>query len=225
MIFRVLLPEAVAVAEMDPREARVELLAAAEQACVARAVPRRQQEFAAGRLLARDLGVPPPLLVGRDRAPCWPAGVVGSITHCERLAAVAVMYGPGLLGIDVEPEGPLPDELRSSVLTPEERHLDPLAALITFSAKEAVYKAIHPRVRRLVEFHEVVVRLESGGRFIARTPLLQEHELPGRFGVTAGFVATAVCVQSSGESIGGGSPSTGTSGTGTNLGTVPGRKG
>lgn len=225
MIVRPLLPELVAVAEMDPREARLEDLDEAERACVAQAVAKRQQEFAAGRRLAHELGVPGPLLVGATREPLWPAGIVGSITHCETLAAVAIARCPGLLGIDVEPAGPLPEGLRELVLTDAERTFGPVEAMIVFSAKEAVYKAIHARVRRFVDFSEVVVELDGRGCFRASVPFLPERSLSGRYAVDGGYIATALWAQSSGTSPGTTSPSTGTTGAGTNLGTVPGRKG
>src|SRR5690606_7567998 len=50
------------------------------------AVNKRQTEFLAGRLCAHEalrrlLGVPSIPAVAEDRSPCWPSGVVGSITH------------------------------------------------------------------------------------------------------------------------------------------------
>jgi 4'-phosphopantetheinyl transferase EntD len=54
---------------------------------VADAVEKRRREFVTTRRCARQalaqLGVPPvPIRPGPGRAPVWPAGVVGSLTHC-----------------------------------------------------------------------------------------------------------------------------------------------
>ena len=71
------------------------VLADEESRCVAMAVPKRQQEFLAGRLCAHaalcELGMPRMALPSRaDRTPAWPDPVVGSITHSERHCAAAV---------------------------------------------------------------------------------------------------------------------------------------
>lgn len=78
---------------------------------------RRQREFATARSCARTalarLGVPPvPVLASPRGAPRWPAGVVGSITHCDGYRAAAVAYTRDVvsLGIDAEPDEPLPND-------------------------------------------------------------------------------------------------------------------
>ncbi|MBN1173619.1 MAG: 4'-phosphopantetheinyl transferase, partial [Micromonosporaceae bacterium] len=82
-----ILPPLVASAELfhDPPDAR---MLPEEAPLVARAVPRRRAEFTTGRHCARlalaSLGVEPAaILAGPDRAPRWPAGIVGTITHCD----------------------------------------------------------------------------------------------------------------------------------------------
>ena len=66
-----------------------------EEALVARSVDKRRREFTTARRCAREalarLGVPPaPILPGERGAPRWPAGVVGSMTHCAGYRAAAV---------------------------------------------------------------------------------------------------------------------------------------
>ena len=66
-----------------------------EEALVAGAVTKRREEFAAGRNAARaalaGLGPPPcPLLRAGRRAPAWPQGIVGSITHCSGFCCAVV---------------------------------------------------------------------------------------------------------------------------------------
>src|SRR5450432_2196927 len=74
---------------------------------LAGAVPGRVKEFGAGRACARaglaslgwnDVSIPS----GPDRAPIWPDGVVGSITHVEDycLAVVARQDRIASLGVD-----------------------------------------------------------------------------------------------------------------------------
>ena len=88
--FAGLLPAGVVAAELrtpgDPS-----LLEPEEALAVANAVPKRVQEFAAGRLCARralaEFGVVDfPVRAARDRQPIWPEFLVGSITHTRGCA-------------------------------------------------------------------------------------------------------------------------------------------
>ena len=86
----------VAVAEVDPREIDPEhVLLPAERDAVERAIDTRRMQYAAGRHCAREgmraLGLPPgPVTPDSDRAPRFPPGVVGTITHTQWWAAAAV---------------------------------------------------------------------------------------------------------------------------------------
>lgn len=131
-----------------------------EEAVVAQAVRKRRREFAVVRSCARrameKLGVPPhPVLPGERGAPQWPAGLTGSMTHCDGYGAAALVRATDLasLGIDAEPDGPLPDGVLDAVALPAERtrllrltHDHPAAHWdrLLFSAKESVYKAWFP---------------------------------------------------------------------------------
>lgn len=144
-----------------------------------RGVAKRQAEYQAGRACAfaalRRLtgqGAMP----GRDddRAPCWPTGVVGSITHGHGLAAAivgAAHHWQGL-GLDLEalPALERADRLAGEVLTPgeyrhyrqrpdaERRHLLGL----TFSLKESLFKALFPQVRRRFHFQDAELLADTG---------------------------------------------------------------
>jgi 4'-phosphopantetheinyl transferase EntD len=147
-------------------------LVSAERALVARAVPGRVRAFALGRYAAKQAlvhaGAPPgPLLAGRDRAPLWPKGFVGSIAHTTGIAVAVAARAEvaGGLGVDVEKAIPLSAELWERVLVPTEHaallrapadHRGRLA-LRVFCAKEAVYKAWSGVGQRVLEFHEVEV--------------------------------------------------------------------
>lgn len=87
-MFARLLPEEFVVEVGDPRLPASALLEA-ERALVARAVPKRRDEYAAGRNCARAalarLGVHDfALLAGSAREPIWPEGVIGSMTPGTR---------------------------------------------------------------------------------------------------------------------------------------------
>lgn len=151
-----------------------------EAARVANAVDKRRQEYTTVRHLARQamvhLGVPAAAIVpGSRREPLWPAGVVGSLTHCVgyRAAALASAEHVTAVGIDAEPHMPLPDRLVRRLALPEE--LDLLADLeaghpsvcwdrLLFSAKEAVYKAWFPLAQRWLDFDDATVTLDPGHR-------------------------------------------------------------
>lgn len=211
-LFRALLPDAVLVAEMAPADAVPARLPESEQSLIERAVESRRLEFAAGRELARTLlhraGVATDaLLRDKDRVPTWPQTVVGSITHCRSLCAVALApraVSAGI-GIDVEPARALDEVLHASILRPAERDridalppaLGPLGGILVFSIKEAVYKAIYPERRIFLDFQQVEIEFAGEDGFIAEV-LVPGASLPGhtrihgRFRVADGHVASAV---------------------------------
>lgn len=176
-----------------------------EMAAVAGAVPARVAEFAAGRLAARRamaaLGHPPgPIPAGADRAPLWPVGLSGSISHAAGVAVAAVRVG-GPLGLDLEEDAALEPDLWPLICDPGELAALPetdrgRAARLVFSAKEAIYKAQYPLTGRLIGFEAVAVTLEDGG-FVARLrqevgPLPQGYRMRGRVERVDGLILTGV---------------------------------
>ncbi len=137
----------------------------AELASIARARPKRRAEFLAGRCAARraltGLGLGHASVPADfSRAPVWPDGVTGSISHASGLAVavVAETSQTRALGVDLEGNTPLKPELIPEIL----RHDEPLdppdgepgaSAIRVFSAKEAVYKALYPELRMIFGFH------------------------------------------------------------------------
>jgi 4'-phosphopantetheinyl transferase EntD len=100
-------------------------------------------------------------------APAWPAGVTGSLAHDDEVAVAAVASCRDVagLGVDVEPDLPLPDDLVERVATLLERRrygADVLASRRLFVAKEAVFKATHPLDGVFLDFHDVEVDLAAG---------------------------------------------------------------
>ena len=144
-----------------------------EAACIPRALAKRRREFTAGRLCARaalaQLDIHGfPLVVGEARVPVWPAGVVGSISHCRGFCGVAVARAGTVagLGLDVERADPLEPELVARICTPNERaRLRPQAGApdpgkLTFCAKESFYKCYFPLTREFLGFQDVEVEFE-----------------------------------------------------------------
>jgi enterobactin synthetase component D / holo-[acyl-carrier protein] synthase len=210
------LPHKVASAEMytDPTDLAP---LPEEEPLIAKSVAKRRNEFITVRYCARlaleELGVPPaPILKGEKGEPCWPDGVVGSLTHCEgfRGAAVARNDTARSVGIDAEPHDVLPKGVLDAISLPVER--SELGALpgalawdrILFCAKEATYKAWFPVTRRWLGFEDAHITFTvdddgSTGGFeseilidpatLSGPPL---NTLRGRWSVRDGLALTAI---------------------------------
>jgi 4'-phosphopantetheinyl transferase EntD len=187
---------------------------AAEAAAVASARPSRQAEFHRGRACARRAlarhGVAPAAIpVGPGRVPVWPPGFVGSITHCPGFCAAAVAPAAAVLalGIDAEPDEPLPGGVDAVVIRPEERswlaEADGALAWdrLLFSAKEAAYKAWYPLTGRVLEFEEVSISFHPDSAGFTAAILVDlppgapgVATMPGTYRVDAGILLTTVVV-------------------------------
>lgn len=192
-----------------------------ERAAVARAIGKRQREFASGRRCARallaELGHPAVAIPrNADRTPAWPEGVVGSISHCDDLCVVAVAPRSALagLGVDVEPDAPLESPLWRKICTPGE-----LAGVVAasppgargqtvrllFSAKEAFYKSVYPSLREVLGFQAVEIQVDwATGRFSCGIDASLRARLPagrapeGRFLHRDGWIFTGATLPASG---------------------------
>jgi 4'-phosphopantetheinyl transferase EntD len=188
-----------------------------EEPLIARSVAKRRNEFVTVRYCARqalgELGLPPvPILKGDKGEPCWPDGVVGSLTHCEgfRGAVVARRSDVRTVGIDAEPHDVLPKGVLDAISLPGERaELGALPAglhwdRILFCAKEATYKAWFPLTHRWLGFEDAQITFtvdDSGdtGTFESRILIDPAAEsgaplsaLSGRWTVRAGLALTAI---------------------------------
>lgn len=205
LLERTVLVEQCAIGACDP-------LLPEEQTYIAGAVQKRQREYAAGRHCARRalarlglgaIAVP----TGPDRAPVWPHGIAGSITHTDDMAAAAVCRiadGFRAIGIDLEPALALPDELIALVATPSElawlarqpRDKQGILARVIYSAKEATFKAQFPLTRRMLEFADVETTMDEGcTRFAAVLNLPGHVTLDGRVRAADRFIATAATIR------------------------------
>lgn len=174
-LFHRLLSDDVQTEEVDPHSVDGGLLPA-EKEGLEDAAQTRVEQFTAGRVCSRialaRLGVAAttPIPRGEDRAPIWPKGFIGSITHTDAwcAAAVARLADVRTLGIDLEPATPLKEALWRRVCTPGERERlrelsNPgLMGKILFSAKESVYKCQYPLTMQFLGFHAVEIELRDG---------------------------------------------------------------
>jgi 4'-phosphopantetheinyl transferase EntD len=189
-----------------------------EELVVARAVEKRRREFTTARMCAREalerLGYPAAAIpTGTRGEPVWPTGAIGSITHCDGYRACAVARSSEVVsvGIDAEPNAPLPDRLIGDIARTEELpwlgrlgrerpqvHWDRLL----FSAKESVYKTWFPLARQWLGFEDAVIEVDPGAQtFMARLlvpgPQLADgplRDLHGRWTVRDGVILTAIAL-------------------------------
>src|ERR1700742_2005254 len=191
---------------------------AEEEPLIERSVAKRRNEFITVRYCARialgELGFQPvPILEGEKGEPCWPDGVVGSLTHCTgyRGAVVGRDGAVRSVGIDAEPHDVLPHGVLDSISLPAERSEIPGAMpaelhwdRILFCAKEATYKAWFPLTNRWLGFEDAHITFDvddtgSSGGFVSKILIDPEAlsgppltELSGRWSVQRGLVLTAI---------------------------------
>jgi enterobactin synthetase component D len=182
-----------------------------------RGVAKRQAEYLAGRLCAREALrrlCGQALVPGRDEdgVPLWPAGTVGSITHGAGQAAALVASHRDWRGLGIDLEKRLNAEraakLAGEILTPAELQraagLDAEAfarrVTLTFSLKESLFKALYPLVLTRFYFHDAEL-LEVQGAQARLRLLLDLHgdwpsgsELDGRLVEFDGYLLSVVAV-------------------------------
>jgi 4'-phosphopantetheinyl transferase EntD len=196
----------VAVGVTDPRGPQPPALGK-EAAHLGHAIDARQREFAAGRAAARiamaQLGLPPVAIpAAPDRAPLWPKGIMGSISHTGLLCAAVVSTGSQSPGLDIEQDTPLSRSLLSTICSPSEQQRiagpDQLwLAKLVFSAKEAVYKAQYPLTGMLFGFDHIDITFDLPARGFTATFLKPAggfaagDKLLGRFDRIDGHLVTA----------------------------------
>jgi len=132
------------------------------------AVAKRRAEYLAGRYLARQALATQghhgfTLLRGEDRAPLWPQGIVGAISHNVDTALCAVHHASGMEGVGIDVETLMPakraEDLWSGIISEQEyrwlrQQPQAFGQLLTlvFSAKESLFKALYPQVRCYFDF-------------------------------------------------------------------------
>lgn len=152
-------------------------LFSSEKSAIQEAVEKRQREFRAGRTLARaglkkiGYSSQTDIPVAADRSPCWPDGIIGSITHTDTHCACAMATSDThtSIGIDMEKIGVVRTELWEQIFTSSEQHYlmrlpkedSPMYASLFFSAKEAFYKLQYPLTKAWLNFTDASIRVDD----------------------------------------------------------------
>ena len=140
---------------------------------------KRNHEFLLGRLAIKDalgsLGNVP-AWIERDpltKAPNWPKGIAGSLSHSSGLALAVVSDSPPILGLGVDIEKAnrtIDPKIDRHICTQDESedlhslHSEnhAIRLLLTFSAKESLYKCFYGKIpRNLLRFKNVSLKWES----------------------------------------------------------------
>jgi enterobactin synthetase component D / holo-[acyl-carrier protein] synthase len=179
------------------------------------AVPSRRMQFLAGRYCAaraleRLGGFRAEVGRTLSGSPIWPSGIVGAITHTRGFAWAAVAAQKHVAGLGIDSERLIPEEraerISATTLLPAEvtrgEQLMTRAEWITlaFSAKESLFKCVHPLVGRYFHYADaeivaidgrsgainIVLHRDLSRRFAAGTILR------GRYHIGGGLVHTAV---------------------------------
>jgi len=151
---------------------------------IKKAVHKRQAEYLAGRICATQaltaLNIYNPIVhTADDRVPIWPTGTFGSITHTKGIAAAiaGLQNRATAVGIDVEKlmKDSQEIKLQTHILRDDEQtQFHELSKQVThplsviFSAKESIYKALYPFVKkyfgfdkaRLIALNETILTFE-----------------------------------------------------------------
>jgi len=188
-----------------------------EEAYLRNALPKRRWEFTAGRLCSRraltQFGIENfPLLVGNNREPIWPTGIVGSISHTEGYCGVAIARKTDVqsIGLDVECIGKLQKDVWKQICTQQEvSWINSLPSderqinvALVFSAKECLYKCQHTISRQWLGLHDVMISVnhdirEFRVRFTINNPFAAKTRLNGRYFFYDGYVFTGMTIRDS----------------------------
>ncbi len=140
---------------------------------IRRAVTIRQAEFLAGRYIAGltlersgvlTTGIP----IGANREPIWPSGVAASLSHHRYSAVCLAAYGEPYrcAGVDIESivDSERLQRIKAVFCSPEEEALLRASCLpyeqamtLLFSAKESLFKALYPQIRRFIDFSSATI--------------------------------------------------------------------
>jgi len=169
--FKSILPFGVKFHMIDAAPEDFELYSK-EKEHTSRMATKRLNDFRASRFCARrclsQLGIEPFALLSRsNRAPIWPDGIIGSISHTTNLCAAAVIEKNGVtgIGIDVETTKPINMDILDMICSNNEikrlkKQGDPLIlGKVVFSIKESIFKCFNPRFDHWLDFKDVNLEL------------------------------------------------------------------
>lgn len=142
---------------------------------IKRSVVKRQAEFLSGRFAAAKvlnmLDMPAvDVEIGAHRSPVWPEGITASISHSNSnaICVASITQRCKFVGVDIERWlSPRSARQISNLVVDsfEKFYFDSLTIsfeqciTIAFSAKESLYKALYPSVKRYLDFD--VARIKS----------------------------------------------------------------
>lgn len=138
------------------------------------AVPKRLNEFYAGRILAQAIlqqhfDYSASITSMSERLPIWPKGFKGSISHSNNKLVVAISSQVNYLGIDIENivDENFAKDSAALILTSAEQYLWKTGQIqglnfreyltLIFSLKESLYKAVYPVAQSYIDFLEALV--------------------------------------------------------------------
>ncbi len=141
------------------------------------ATDRRKTEFLQGRNCAhiaiKELKCHEheAIVIGEHREPVWPQNVIGSITHCKGYCAAAVALKNNFIGIGIDAElnTKLEEKLIATTQTQNEIIKNQLLQKknericihkIIFSAKESVFKFLHPLTQSYINFKDIEISVD-----------------------------------------------------------------
>ena len=144
--------------------------------------PQRKSEYSSGRRVAHEalklLAGAPAAVARNGRLPEWPAGYRGTISHSREIAIAMVASTSDChgVGLDVVKKNAVSAKVAARIMLTEEI-VPPSSGFndadwraIVFSAKESVYKAVHPEIGEFLEFRDVEIKMnESDRSFTAST--------------------------------------------------------
>jgi len=133
-----------------------------------KAVKKRRAEYLASRVCVRFalslMGIDN-FVLSNDaaRAPVWPVGIIGSLSHTQHRVSLLLAQATcrKLLGVDCEQliSSNTADEMQKMIIREEEKAVLQRSGLpftsaltVAFSIKESLYKAIFPSLREFMDF-------------------------------------------------------------------------
>lgn len=155
-------------ASCNQKLASLETLSLEEQSLLEQSVSENNRiKFKLGRVAAKlalaKLGIKSGVLRDKDGAPIWPSDLVGSISHCKEFGVACVGKKSEFLtlGIDIEDTSrSFKYPITTRIATQSEQlwcksnpRYEAGKAISLFAAKEALYKALAPLVKRYFGFH------------------------------------------------------------------------
>lgn len=176
-----------------------------ERVLVLQAVASRKLEFYSGRHYAREAlqqagYMPDSILRGKKGNPLWPKGALGSITHDLQQVIVVVVRETNIKGIGIDLimnpaiveshlQSLIASEIELKALTLVSSSISPLA--LAFSLKEAVVKAVSPRIDYYLNLLDIHLTVECG-YLMAKLPHIKATLSCNFFKLKEGFVTLAV---------------------------------